>query len=75
MQTYMDIGGDSGVAAFENGADYIRVQFKDGSVYLYTYGSAGAANIERMKSLAIAGDGLNAFINTSVRLAYARRER
>ncbi len=75
MERYKNLGRDSGVAAYENGPDFIRVQFSDGSVYLYTYASAGAQNIEHMKPLAIDGQGLNAFINTTVRKAYARKER
>jgi hypothetical protein len=67
MERYRDINGDSGVLAYETGPDFIRVQFKDHSVYLYTYISAGSHNIERMKSLAAAGDGLNACINTNVK--------
>jgi hypothetical protein len=75
METYKDIDGDSGVTAYEIGPDFIRVQFSTGAVYLYTYSSSGAHNIERMKQLAKSGDGLNAFINTNVRKAYARKER
>lgn len=75
MERYRDINGDSGVFAYDAGADFIRVQFRDGSVYLYTEASAGAASIAQMKRFAAAGDGLNAFINTRVRRAYARRER
>ena len=75
MERYRDINGDSGILAYETGPDFIRVQFKDNSVYLYTNASAGSHNIERMKSLAAAGDGLNAFINTNVKKAYARKER
>ena len=75
MERYRDIDGDSGVAGYENGPDYIRVQFSDGSMYLYTYASAGSNNIEEMKRLAMAGDGLNAFIDKNVRKRYARKER
>lgn len=75
MLVYRDIDRDSGVAAYETGPDFIRVQFRDGAVYLYTYVSAGQHNIEEMKRLAAAGDGLNAYINRWVRKAYARRER
>lgn len=75
MDIYRDIDGDSGVAAYEVGADFIRVQFRDGSVYLYTNNSAGAQNISNMKRLAASGDGLNAYINRHVRNGYARRER
>ncbi len=75
MERYKNVGGDSGVTGYEIGSDYIRVQFSDGSVYLYTYASAGSNNIEQMKTLAIAGEGLNAFINRNVRKSYERKER
>jgi hypothetical protein len=75
MERYRNLGGDSGVIAYEIGADFIRVEFSDRSIYLYTYASAGSHNIERMKQLATDGQGLNAFINTSVRKSYARKER
>ena len=55
--------------------DFIRVQFSTGSVYLYTYESAGSENIEEMKELASKGEELNSFINVAVRHYYARRER
>jgi hypothetical protein len=74
MERYRNRGGDSGVVAYEEGPDFIRVQFSDGHVYLYTYASAGAREIEQMKQLANNGQGLNSFINTTVRKKYARRE-
>ena len=75
MERYKNIGGDSGVAEYEIGPDFIRVKFKDGSVYLYTYASAGSQDIEQMKKLAVAGEGLNAFINRNVRKSYERKKR
>jgi hypothetical protein len=44
MERYKNLGGDSGVVAYEIGADSIKVGFSDGSLYLYTYGSAGQYN-------------------------------
>jgi len=41
MERYKNIDGDSGVTGYEVGADFIRVQFSTGAVYLYTYESAG----------------------------------
>jgi hypothetical protein len=75
METYSNLGGDSGVAAYEIGSDWIRVEFLDGSIYLYTNASAGSGNVETMKRLARQGEGLNAFINTTVRKAYSQKER
>lgn len=75
MERYKNLSGDSGVVAYEIGPDFIRVRFSDGEIYLYNYASAGPHNIEHMKQLARSGQGLNSFINTTVRKAYARKER
>lgn len=75
MERYGNNDGDSGVRAYEIGLDFIRINFSSGSVYLYTYESAGKDNIEQMKLLAQRGDGLNTFINTKVRNLYAQKER
>lgn len=73
MQLYKNLGGDSGVSAYENAEDSIKVEFKTGDCYLYTYASAGRQNIEQMKCLANRGEGLNAFINMTVRKDYAQK--
>jgi hypothetical protein len=70
MKRYSDIDGDSGVVGYEIGDDFIKVQFSTGAIYLYTYQSAGVANIEHMKVLAQNGEGLNSFINKHVRKLY-----
>jgi hypothetical protein len=74
MDKYRGADRDSGIAAYEAGADYIRVRFKDDSVYLYTADSTGRDDIEAMKSLADQGDGLNTYINRRVRKRYELRE-
>jgi hypothetical protein len=63
MEIYRNISGNSGVVAFEIGANYVRVQFRHGTPYLYTYHTAGIANVDEMKRLARLGQGLNTFIN------------
>lgn len=75
MERYKNSGGNSGIAAYESGDDFIRVEFRDGSVYLYTYVSTGAGDIEKMKELALAGSGLNSFISRHVKKRFARKER
>jgi len=52
MEPYRNLDADSSVVAYEIGADFIRVRFSDGSIYLYTHASAGSRNIEHMKQLA-----------------------
>ncbi len=71
MQSYMNLGGDSGVLAFEIGAASINVQFRDGSIYRYDYSTPGMSEVEKMKTLAIHGSGLNSFISKYVRKRYA----
>lgn len=74
MERYRNISGNSGVIAFEIGTNFIRVQFRQGTPYLYTYQSAGIANVDEMKRLARLGQGLNTFINQTpvVKNGYAR---
>ena len=75
MKPYGNLSGNSGVAAYEDGPDFIRVEFSSGRIYRYTYESAGEDNIEYMKQLAESGHDLNSFINTDVKYLYAVRER
>lgn len=73
MERYRNLGGDSGVAAYEIAANSIKVQFNDGAVYLYTSQSTGAANLAELQRLAAAGRGLNSFIGRVVRKMYAAK--
>lgn len=73
MEIYKNIDGDSNIAEYETGIDFIIVKFKDGAKYLYNYFSAGDANIEQMKILASIGNGLNSYINRNVKKLYARK--
>lgn len=75
MEKYKNTGGDSGIAGYESGTDFIRVQFLDGSVYLYTNAVTGTQQVTQMKALAAQGSGLNSYINIHVRKAYAAREK
>lgn len=74
MKPYGNLHGNSGVAAYEEGPDFIRVQFTSGSIYLYTYESNGPENVEIMKELARERRSLQRFIN-KVGSLYAARER
>lgn len=72
MIKYKNSGGDSGVAYYEPGNDYIKVQFTSGKIYTYSYNSAGTNHVERMKSLAKLGRGLNSYIMLHVKFKYER---
>jgi hypothetical protein len=64
MNSYKDINGDSGVAAYEYADEWIKVYFRHGGTYEYRASKIGATHINTMKRLADSGDGLNAYINT-----------
>jgi len=49
MESYKNLGRNANVIAYEVGSDWIKVQFRDGSIYTYIYQSAGQTNIEHMK--------------------------
>lgn len=73
MQPYFDINGNSNVLCYNIGTNYIEVQFRGTpKIYRYSYSSAGANNVETMKSLARQGHGLNSFINKNVRNLYEK---
>ena len=75
MERYKNLGGDSGVVAYEIGDDSITVQFHDGWKYLYTNQSTGVNDVAQMKSLAISGQGLNSFISRIIRKRFASKFR
>ena len=73
MKAYGNLHGNSGVVSYEEGGDFIRVQFKKGGIYLYIYDSAGEEEVEFMKELAREGKGLTSFIR-DISERYASRE-
>ncbi len=75
MEPYRNIAGGSGVRGYEIGPVYITIEFSDGAVYRYTYASAGQENVEHMKGLATAGQGLDEFLSTTLSRMYERKEK
>lgn len=73
MKTYLNLNGNSGIKAYEIHDDYIDIEFESGGIYRYSNISVGETNLAIMKALAIAGAGLNAFINKVVKFRYAKR--
>ncbi|MGE7777667.1 hypothetical protein ACQKLP_23315 [Chitinophaga sp. NPDC101104] len=73
MQAYQNLGGTSAVKAYEIDDRYINVHFRDGTAYHYNYVVPGVTYVEKMKSLAQRGLGLNTFINQFVKDKYAAR--
>ncbi|MGF6244233.1 hypothetical protein P3T42_005998 [Paraburkholderia sp. GAS38] len=73
MEHYKNLGGNSGVYAYEISIDAIKVQFQDGAVYPYDYSATGHDVVEQMKRYAIAGRGLNSYIKRFANKRYAAR--
>jgi hypothetical protein len=73
MKRYGNRSGCSGVVAYAIGRDSITLMFEEGGTYVYTAESAGRTDLERMKSLALDGRGLAAFVVRNVRERYARK--
>ncbi len=70
MERYLNLSGDSGVAGYEIGVDYILVQFHTDKSYRYSYARAGRHHVERMKVRAAAGRGLSTYISRHVHDLY-----
>ncbi|MDN7676549.1 hypothetical protein QZM22_29730 [Burkholderia oklahomensis] len=75
MEPYKNLSGKSGVVAYEISTDSIEVEFKGSTLYLYNYIVPGQGDVEQMKRLAIAGFGLNSYINSYVGKRYARKRK
>lgn len=75
MTSYANLNGNSNIVSYEFDSDSIDVMFRDGSVYRYTYASAGVHNVETMKSLALSGYGLNSYIMRYCRFGYESKSR
>jgi hypothetical protein len=73
MTNYRNLGGNSGVAAYESAEDSITVQFNDGALYLYNNAKPGRAYVDKMKQLALNGSGLNSLISVKIKKNYYRK--
>lgn len=72
---YKNLSGASRVARYEILKDMLTIRFTDSSVYNYSNQSAGPANIEKMKVLALAGKGLGTFIDANLKDRFMRKIR
>ncbi|HVE60719.1 MAG TPA: hypothetical protein VNA26_02800 [Chitinophagaceae bacterium] len=70
MEKYLDLSGESGVIAYEIGGTWIKVKFKFGTVYTYSYRQPGKKHVEEMKKLAKEGRDLASYISQNVKKAY-----
>jgi hypothetical protein len=73
MPVYKNISGDSGIRSYGIGADFIKVVFKDGGAYTYSFKSAGVKHVSNMINLAVSGKGLTSYINQHVKDLFEER--
>ena len=75
MTPYKNLGGDSGVEAFDITEASIHVRFRAGSQRNYLYDSTrpGIVVINEMKRLALQGRGLNSFISSTVKGNFSKK--
>ncbi|MBA3680902.1 MAG: hypothetical protein H0W73_07010 [Bacteroidetes bacterium] len=73
MPLYKNISKNSGIISYSSGKDFIKIVFRDGESYVYSYVSAGKQHIDKMKKLAARGKGLTTYINKYVKEKYAAK--
>lgn len=75
FQRYQNLSMQSNVAAFEIGPDSITVEFRSGKHRFYVYNSVrpGVAAVEELKRRALAGRGLNSYISSTIKTAFANK--
>jgi hypothetical protein len=72
MKTYKNLSGNSGVVAYETGRNFIKVKFEgESGIYTYNYERPGRVLVEKMKDLALKGQGLCTFITEEVGTNFA----
>lgn len=73
MESYKNLSGVSSVSAYEIDDTSIKIKFKTTSkIYLYSYIKPGQKHVDKMKELAIAGRGLQTYINKHKSAGYDR---
>ena len=71
MKKYGNGRGNSQILSYAITDNSISILLRGGVEYTYTYTSAGEEHVERMKSLAQAGYGLDEYIQRHVRSKYS----
>jgi len=71
MKIYKNLAGNVGVCAYEFRDNSIRIKFHTRKVYIYDHKYTGEEHVDKMKTLAIQGHGLNNYINEHVIDKYA----
>lgn len=73
-QNYKNVGGKSPILKFELEKDAVNLRYAS-AAFRYTNQSAGPANIAKMKTLALAGKGLDTFVQANLKDRFERKIR
>ncbi len=64
MVQYKNLARNSGIHSYEIGSDYIKLKYNGTSKkYTFSYEKAGKNHVDKMKTLAERGYGLNIYIH------------
>ena len=75
MEPYKNLGSNSGVTHYELNDSAIKVKFKgNNQIYVYTHIKPGQQHVSKMKEFAIAGRGLQTYINKHKSSGYDHKE-
>lgn len=75
MQPYTDRDGDQTIIGYEDGDDFIRIHYQDGTVLEFLAREVSLAHVINLRQLARLGDGLPHYLRRFVNLRLARRIR
>ena len=66
MEDYKNLSGKEAIKAYAIEASHIDVQYADSAVYRYSHITPGRDHVERMKELALKGQGLGPYISANI---------
>ncbi len=75
IESYLDLGRETGISRYECGEGFIRIVFRGGATYVWDTRRISLERFRQMHLLASRGDGLSEFINRHVKQLFLRRER
>ncbi|MGN6417912.1 MAG: hypothetical protein ACTHMC_10500 [Pseudobacter sp.] len=70
MEHYLNKSGTSPITRFKIEAQKVTVWYNDDTSYTYSYARAGQPIVDRIKELAIAGEGLATYISRQAKFLY-----
>ena len=71
MKKYANLRGKSGIRNYSITPTSVKIKFvKNSGIYVYNYDQPGKSHVEKIKTLALAGQGLSKYINQNIKRNY-----